>query len=287
MLRALGSAVRADVFQRVDRDLALMRPERRELVVYFGDIEGFTAVAQTQEPKVVVSVLQAYLGEMTTEVLDREGHVDKYLGDGLMAFWGAPVALADGAAMACNAALAMQARFEARRAGWEKTLGRPLVLRAALEQGPTLVGEMGTIHRVNYTVMGEPVATAFRLEGLAKKYDAHVLVGPGVAVAAGPRFVFRDVDVIRHHRSGEAVAVSELLGRAEDLAAEAPWLARHAEAMGRYRGRQFQAARDLFATLALEKPQDRLVGRYLARCQHYLGTPPGETWDGVYAGPEP
>jgi adenylate cyclase len=286
MLRALGGAVRADVFQRVDRDLALMRPERRELVIYFGDIEGFTAVAQSQEPKLVVSVLQAYLGEMTTEILDREGHVDKYLGDGLMAFWGAPVALADAAAVACSAALAMQARFEARRAGWEARLGRPLVLRASLEAGPTLVGEMGTSHRVNYTVMGEPVATAFRLEGLAKSYDAHILVGPGIVGAAGARFVFRDVDLLRHQRSGAPQAVSELLGRAEDLIAEAPWLERYREAMARYRARDFAAALAGFEALATEKPQDRLVARYVARCRHSLAEPPGPDWDGVFTGRE-
>jgi adenylate cyclase len=286
MLRALGSAVRADVFQRVDRDLALMRPERRELVLYFGDIEGFTAVAQTRDPKLVVSVLQAYLGEITTVVLDREGHVDKYLGDGLMAFWGAPVALADAAAVACQAALTMQARFQARKPEWERLLGQPLVLRAALVGGPTLVGEMGTSHRVNYTVMGEPVATVFRLETLAKKYDAHLLVSATIVEGAGERFVFREVDVIRSGRAVAPWVVYELLGGAEDLLPEQPWLQRFAVAIKHYRAQDFQASLTSFRALALEKPQDHLVLRYVARCEHYLASPPPAGWDGVFTGPE-
>lgn len=285
VFRALGGAVRADVFRRVEKDLALMRPERRELAVYFSDIEGFTAVAHHQPPRTVVSVLQDYLGEMTTLILDGEGHVDKYLGDGLMAFWGAPVELPEAAAVACSAALAMQARFDERRAEWEKLVGQSLVLRAGLEAGPTLVGEMGTMHRVNYTVMGEPVATAARLESLAKHYGARILVGPSVTQAAGDRFVFRDVDLVRLGRAAEPIRVSELLGRSDELQDEAPALARYAEALGLYRSRRFAEASVAFDALAAERPHDALVRRYADRCRAYLETPPPEGWDGVYDGP--
>lgn len=287
VLSALGGAVRADVFRRVERDLALMRPERRELTMYFSDIEGFTAVAQTQDPATVVGVLQSYLSEMTTLVLDREGHVDKYLGDGLMAFWGAPVAIPNMAALTCEAALAMQAKFEEKKAGWEKKLGRSLSLRAGIEAGDTLVGEMGTMHRVNYTVMGEPVAMAFRLEALAKRYDASILVGPQVAKAAGTSFVFREVDTVRLGRNDGPLKLFELLGRADDLVGETARLQRYAQGLEAYRARRFADAQTIFKALVVEQPDDKLLERYVARCAVYLVTPPPENWDGVFSGAEP
>lgn len=283
--KALGGAVKADVFARVERDLALMRPERRVLTVYFSDIEGFTAVAQEREPAEVVKVLQRYLDEMTQVVIDSGGHVDKYLGDGLMAFWGAPVELDDQVGKACEAALAMQERFETRRAELEAICGRSLVLRAGLETGPTVVGEMGTLHRVNYTVMGEPVATSFRLEAIAKRYGSRVLVGKPVVEAVKGQFLFRFVDVLRVSRLAEPLEVFELIGRERDHATLGARLERHEAAVRAYRERRFSEALEAFKALALES-DDALIDRYVARCETYVAAPPAETWDGVYDRPE-
>jgi adenylate cyclase len=280
VLRALGSAVRADVFTRVQRDLALMRPERRELTVYFSDIEGFTAVSDQQDPAVVVEVLRQYLTEMTTVVLDRGGHVDKYLGDGMMAFWGAPVSQENDAASACTAALEMLVRFEKRRAEWEGRCGRPILLRAGLDTGECVVGEMGTVHRINYTVMGEPVAAAFRLEALAKKYGVRLLVSEHVFKAAGDAFVFRSVDTVRLGRVEEPVHLFELLGTRKSLGA-AEWIDAWEAAHGAFRARRFAEALEGFARLRAERPDDVLVERYLARCRRYVEAPPPGDWDGV------
>jgi adenylate cyclase len=283
--RALGGAVKADVFARVERDLALMRPERRLLTVYFSDIEGFTAVAQEREPAEVVKVLQSYLNEMTGVVIESGGHVDKYLGDGLMAFWGAPVDLDDQVVKACGAALEMQARFEAKRPELEKKVGRSLVLRAGIETGPTVVGEMGTMHRVNYTVMGEPVATAFRLEAIAKRYGSRVLVAKPVVDAAAGAFLFRTVDRLRVGRLAEPLEVFELVGRVEEKANLGPRLERHEAAMKAWRERRFGEALEAFQTLAKES-EDALVDRYVARCERCVKAAPPEAWDGVYDGDE-
>ncbi len=275
VLRALGGAVRDDVFSRVERDLALMRPERRELTVYFSDIEGFTVVAHEKDPGEVVQVLRAYLEEMTTVVLDSQGHVDKYLGDGLMAFWGAPVSLDNQVASACAAALEMQKRFEAKREAWEKALGRTLMLRAGFDTGPTVVGEMGTLHRVNYTVMGEPVAASYRLEALAKKYNARVLVGPRVPELAGSKYFFREVDSIRLNRASEVVRIYELLGTEGDPAELMEW----SLAMTAYRERRFIEARAIFQKLEHSVP---LATRYARRCEALLQSPPPDPWDGTF-----
>jgi adenylate cyclase len=130
------------------------------------------------------------------------------------------------------------------------------------------------------------VATVFRLETLAKKYDAHLLVSATIVEGAGERFVFREVDVIRSGRAVAPWVVYELLGGAEDLLPEQPWLLRFAVAIKHYRAQDFQASLTSFRALALEKPQDHLVLRYVARCEHYLASPPPAGWDGVFTGPE-
>lgn len=285
VVRALGGAVRADVFRKVERDLARLHPERRELTIYVSDIEGFTAVAQEKDPEDVVKVLREYLTEMTPVIVDSAGHVDKYLGDGLMCFWGAPVELPTQAAVACEAALEMRDKFEAKQEAWEKALGRSLFMRAGIETGPTVVGEMGTIHRINYTVMGEPVATAFRLEALAKRYGATILVGEEVVVEAGEGFRFRQVDLLRLGRAEAPVKLFELIGREEDSKTEAGWLMDFEKALTAWRERRFTDALAGFKALAEARPKDMVVARYVRRCQHYAVRPPADTWNGVYDGP--
>lgn len=283
VLRALGGAVRADVFRRVERDLALMRPERRELTIFFSDIEGFTSVSNEKEPGVVVDVLRDYLSEMTNIVLDRGGHVDKYLGDGMMAFWGAPVATPNDAESACEAALRMQARFDEKRAHWEQRCGRQLVLRAGVETGDTVVGEMGTSHRVNYTVMGEPVATAARLEALAKRYGVRTLVGETLVEEARDNYLFRAVDTVRMGRDGQPIRIFELLAPLTEASAFA-WATAFEAAHQHYRERRFAEALAGFRALAEQRPTDPVVARYVARCSLCVTAPPPESWGGIYEG---
>lgn len=278
MQRALGGAVRADLLGRVERDLALMRPERRELTVFFSDIEGFTALAQTVEPRALVALLREYLAKMTDIVLADGGHVDKYLGDGLMAFWGAPVHLEDQVDVACQAALDMQAAFTERKAGWEAKAGAALVLRAGLDAGPTVVGEMGTLHRVNYTVMGEPVATAARLEGMAKRFGVKILVSEAVLKGATAAYVFRPVDRVRLGRHASTLNLFELMGRRDQLGEEAlARVERFAAAYALYAQRRFAEAKDGFAALG----DDALAQRYVRRCEGFVAAPPPESWDGT------
>ncbi len=279
-LRTLGSAVRADVMTRVERDLALMQPERRELTLFFSDIEGFTAVSNEKEPRVVAKILREYLSAMTDVVLDKGGHVDKYLGDGVMAFWGAPVSNPDDAESACEAALQMHAVFEKHAPAWDKLAGRKLILRAGLETGDAVVGEMGTSHRVNYTVMGEPVATAFRLESLAKHYGVRTLCGETLFEEAKDTYLFRSVDVVRFGRSGQLLKIYELLcplERADDF----NWALGHELAWRAWRERKFQEALTGFTELQKTRPDDAVITRYVKRCQRALEAPPPDDWEGV------
>jgi hypothetical protein len=144
---------------------------------------------------------------------------------------------------------------------------------------------MGTLHRVNYTVMGEPVATAFRLEAIAKRYGSRVLVAQPVVDAVGDAFLFRRVDRLRLGRLAEPLEVFELMGRAADRDRLGPRLERHEAAMKAWRERRFAEALEQFKALAAES-DDALVDRYVARCERCLSSPPPESWDGVYDGPE-
>jgi adenylate cyclase len=284
--RALGRALHPEVLGRVESDVGLMRPERLPIAVYFSDIEGFTALSQKLDPKVLVDLLQDYLREMTEVVIEGRGQVDKYLGDGVMAFWGAPVRLASPAQAACQAALKMRARFDRRRKSWEKTAGITLVFRSGLDIGETLVGEMGTEHRLNYTVMGESVATAAKLEALSKKYGALILCTENVQKAAGEGFVFRDVDRVRLHRHEAPITVFELLGDVKQFADVKGTLQKWQAALAAYRGRRFTEAREAFVALAA-LGNDALATRYVKRCEAFEAQPPPEGWDGVFERAEP
>lgn len=282
--RALGTAISADVFARVDKNVGLMRPERRALAVYFSDVEGFTAASHQLEPRAVVSLLQGYLSDVTGAVLDSQGQVDKYLGDGMMAFWGAPLHLEAPAEAACEAALKIRDLFEGHKASWEKQARRPLTLRAGLDFGDCVVGEMGTEHRLNYSVMGEPVAQASRLEQLCKAWGVKLLVGQGVMEAAKEKFMFREIDTIRLGRDDRVGHIYELLGRARQMKDEREWVGQFHAALAAYRMRDFAKAGELFGTI-LSHREDSVARRYKERCAQYLKHPPPSSWDGVYVDP--
>jgi adenylate cyclase len=276
--RALGTALRPEVAARLESNVSLMKPERRSVAVYLSNVDDFTDLAHQIEPETYVQVLQDYLGRMTRAVLDSQGQVDKYLGDGLMAFWGAPVRLDEPAQRACDAALQMVAAFEKRRAVWEKRCRRPLEVRAGIDFGEALVGEMGTEHRAAYTVMGEPVAAAGRLESLARGWGVRVLVTVAVVEHCGKRFVFRELDKVRLPRRVAAEPVYELVGRNDAVGAgKLEELDRFGQALRAFQERRFKEARGLFAAL----PQDVATQRYALRAVKLDDQPPSEAWDGT------
>jgi adenylate cyclase len=284
LTRALGRALPPDLLHRIQGDTKLIRPDRRSVAVYFSDIEGFTALSSKLPPAELVGMLREYLDQMTREVLTTSGHIDKYLGDGLMAVWGAPVQLGSPAKNACEAALSMKKRFDSKKASWEKRVGAPLVFRAAIDVGEAVVGEMGTEHRINYTVMGEPVATAARLETLSKTLGALILVSEEVTQAAGAGFVFRELDLVRIKRRPAPVRVFELIGTRSDAGARATTISKWNAALAAWRTRRFAEARQLFAELA-STGQDPMALKYVERCAAFEQKPPPPNWDGVVEPP--
>ena len=179
----------------------------------------------------------------------------------------------------------MRARFDKRRKAWEKSAGVPLVFRSGLDVGQTLVGEMGTEYRLNYTVMGEAVATSAKLEQLSKKYGALILCTEAVQKAAGDLYAFREVDQVRIHRREAPVRIFELLGDSKQVQTGNGKLIKWQAALELYRAQKFAEARIAFAMLT-GAGDDPLAARYVKRCEMLQAVPPPPTWDGVFDGPE-
>lgn len=281
--RALGRYVSPEVARLVTKDLTLMRPERRPVTVYFSDIEGFTRLSEQMEPERLVQMLNEYLTEMTAVVRSTGGQVDKYIGDAVMAFWGAPVRTDRHAHLACEAALKMRAALLQRQPEWEKTYGHRIQFRAGINSGEVVVGDMGSDLKSNYTVMGEAVNLASRLEGANKAYGTYVLVGESTAQQASDAYVFREVDRLRMKGRAAAMRVHELLGRHGEIPERVrEQLAVYEQALTAWHQRRFAEALTLFEQCASEYG-DPVSAVYARRCKSYLDAPPPEDWDGVYA----
>ncbi|MFZ5472005.1 MAG: CHASE2 domain-containing protein [Myxococcota bacterium] len=284
IIGALGRYVPPDVASRLQRDLALMRPKRKVVTVCFTDIEGFGALAGKLTPKKLVALLNEFFTEMSAVVQENRGQVDKYVADSLMAFWGAPVQHDTHAESACESALMMREVLKRRRDDWEKRYGHRLEFRAGINTGEAVVGDMGAEQKSNYTAMGAPVAFASELEALNEKYGTFILVGQATCEAAAGRFVFREVD--RFFEGATTTRIFELLGRKGALGEEqARFLARHEEALAAYYDRRFGEAEEKFEEIVKDNG-DLLARRYAGRCKQLLSSPPPESWEGVYTGPE-
>jgi adenylate cyclase len=253
--------------------------ESRELTVLFSDVRQFTAVSERLAPRDLSAMMNAYLTAMTEAIHREHGTIDKYIGDAIMAFWGAPLANPMHARNAVAAALAMRETmptlapaFIAR--GWPE-----LVIGIGINTGAMNVGDMGSRFRKAYTVLGDAVNLASRVEGLTKLYGVTILCGEATRAAA-PDFVWREVDYVRVVNRRTPVAIFEPLGR-ELAPSAAARLARWHEALARYRARDFAAALALFTGLEEEDVSTTLYTLFVARCRTFLAAPPPEDWDGA------
>ncbi|SIQ42446.1 adenylate cyclase [Janthinobacterium sp. TND4EL3] len=259
-----------------------MEGENRELTVLFADVRGFTAISEQLAPAALRAYINAYLTAMSHDIRDSHGGtLDKYIGDAVMAFWGAPVAFGDHASRAVASALLMQQsaarlnqQFCAR--GWP-----PLRIGIGINTGAMHVGDMGSRIRRAYTVMGDNVNLAARLEGASKLYGVGIVVGAATRAAA-PAFLYRELDLVRVLGKQEAVAIFEPRAVAGDAdAQELAQLARWSEALALLRTRKWEAAAAAVAHLQADFPEDGLYRLYAERLAQYRLAPPPADWDGV------
>lgn len=260
-----------------------MEGRKAELTVLFSDIRGFTTISEGMEPEELAALMNEYLGAMTDVVRKHRGTLDKYIGDAIMAFWGAPLDDALHARHAVEAALAMQqalatlnTQFVAK--GWPH-----IAIGVGVNTGPMTVGDMGSAVRKSYTVMGDAVNTGARLEGITKQYGVGIIVGEKTREALCDAFVFRELDRVRVKGKDDAVGIYEPLGLVDQLPdALIEELRLWQQALRLYRLQDWEQAELALLNLQRMAPC-YLYTLYNARIQHYRTQPPGEGWDGVTA----
>ncbi len=256
--------------------------EIAELTVLFSDIAGFTPVVERTPPDVVVEALGEYLQKMNEAIGATNGTVCQYLGDAIMAFWGAPDPQVDHALRACRSALAMSAAARELVARAEHS-GRPaLPTRFGLNTGEVMVGNIGAPERFNYAIVGDSVNAAARLEGLNKVYGTSILVGERTAALVGEALVLRQLDWVRMKGKARAMAVYELVGERDSLdESEQLALQRYGEGLALYRQRDFEAAAKRFTEASeLGGRGDSAAQVMGQRCENYRVEPPPDDWDG-------
>ena len=254
--------------------------ERRRLTLLCADLEGFSAIAETLPPEELVAFLNRHLEALSRVVLEHRGTLDKYLGDAVMAFWGAPGRKSDNhAEQACRAALACAESLSALDGS-----GPPAMLgvRIAVHTGDMVVGNIGSAERLDYTVVGDNVNLAFRLEALNKRYGTSCLVSEATVCAVGEGFVFRELDRVRVAGRVEPVTIYELVGSeetVEETTREA--LAAFGRGLAAYRARAFGRAAKEFQEVLGRLPEDGPSSLLLQRCRALAESPPPPTWDGI------
>jgi adenylate cyclase len=254
------------------------RPGGRQevLTVFFTDIVGFTALSEGLGDA-IVPVLSDYLELASAAVAGHDGTIDKFIGDAVMAFWGAPMPNDRHAIAACTAALDFRRRLLQRAEG-----GPPLRIRIGINTGRMLVGNIGSSERLSYTVIGDAVNVASRLEAINKRYGTEILIGEDTRAAAGAAILVRRLDTVTVYGRMQEGVIYELLEMAEEGSAEQPeWVRAYEAGLDAYARRDWAGAIELFRAVMAIRSGDRPSEIFMERCQNYLASPPPQDWTAV------
>jgi adenylate cyclase len=281
-LAAFRKYIPADLVRMLVREGVEPRPggSVRTLTVMFADIAGFTGLSERLGDQ-IIPLLSKYLDIMSREVNSHGGTIDKFIGDAVMAFWGAPVTNADHAVDACRAALACQ--HSLRASGLTDDGGRPLKVRIGINSGNMLVGNIGSEFRLNYTVIGDAVNVASRLESANKEYGTDIIIGEEARRLAGDRICVRELDRLMVYGRSGGLTIYELLD-VDDAATVLPrWVTLYERALAAYRSQDFAGAMLLFRQVLAEREADQPARLMLARCSEFVSSPPGQDWQATNA----
>jgi len=257
--------------------------ERRICTVLFSDIRGFTTISERLSPEELVSLLNSYLTPMTNLVFKYDGTLDKYMGDAIMAIFGAPVAYKDHATRCCYTALEMMAELHNLQAMWREKGLPEIDIGIGMNTGPMSVGNMGSEIRFDYTVMGDNVNLGSRLEGINKQYGTNIIISEFTLAAAKDDIHVRELDSVRVKGKREPVRIFELLGKGKPSEEAAKLIEVFEHGIQSYKRQEWEQAINLFNNVRGElKPNDFASTMYIKRCETMRENPPGEGWDGVY-----
>jgi adenylate cyclase len=256
--------------------------EMKELSVMFTDIRGFTTLSEGMSPNELVEWLNEYLGAMTDVLFKNYGTLDKYIGDAIMAFWGSPYPQQDHAVRACRCGLEMMQTLERLNRKWLAEGKREAAMGVGINTGPVNVGNMGSNKRLSWTVMGDNVNLASRLEGLTKEYRVRCILSEATFLQVTDQFVARELDRIRVKGKKQPVKIYELLAPVSESVQYAEFVSAFDAAMSLYREQRWREAAGHFAELLARYPEDGPTQIFLQRATEFLEEAPAVGWDGVY-----
>jgi len=260
--------------------------EKREMTAIFTDIQGFSAISEQLDPAHLVRLLNKYLTEMSNIIMEHFGTIDKYWGDAIVAFFGAPLFNAEHSALACRSALAIKAaeRELNKTLVTERLSPVPVFTRIGINTGEMVVGNMGAEKKMDYTIMGNAVNLASRIEGVNKYYrTGGILISEYTRAKIGDEFLLRPLDRVRVAGINTPLRLYELLSANSGQAADSERRALEIweRALDLYEQSKFKEALDLFASLIENYPNDNVARVYALRCEAFMKTPPPEDWDAV------
>ena len=261
---------------------------------FFTDIQSFSAFSEKLTASELVALLNQYLTDMTDVLFEYNGTLDKYIGDAIVAFYGAPIEIEDHEYWSCITAIKMQESLELLRQGWQAEGDRwPEIVhhmqnRIGISSGQMVTGNMGSASRMNYTMMGDNVNTAARLESSAKQYGVYIQIANSTYEPVKDRMVVRDLDNVRVMGKNEPVKVWELISEVgKEPEKYKKILPAYHEALELYKNQEWEKAIEAFK--ASDSLEDMFSGRktnpsriYIPRCEHFMANPPGDDWDGVW-----
>jgi adenylate cyclase len=257
--------------------------DRRTLTILFSDIRGFTSIAETTEPEVLVELLHGFLDPMSEIIVEHGGTIDKYIGDAIMALFGAPIEKPLHAVMACRTALAMVEKLKNLSIEWQSQ-GRPLLrMGVGINSGEAVVGNMGSRRLFDYTAIGDNVNLASRLEGLNKYYNTEILISKATAESLDEGFVFREIDFVMVKGKKEPLVIYELLGEGTPDPEVANFLTAYQEGRSLFLSRRWQESAAAFLAALRIKSTDIPSQNFLTLSQKYLVDPPDHGWRGIRA----
>jgi adenylate cyclase len=275
--------VSADVVQKMIEDPAAIKMggESKYLTVLFSDIEGFTTISEKLSPEELSQLLNIYLTGMTEVVFENKGTLDKFIGDAIMCFWGAPVSMEDHVTKACVTALEMQKVNEKLNIRFEKEYGLTINTRIGINSGDMAVGNMGSETQFAYTVLGDSVNLAARLEGINKEYATQIMISEFSFEQVKDKFVFRKIDKVAVKGKEEPVTIYQLLGAFDEVSEEEVKVVhKFHEGLNYYFNKKFSDALEVFHSEELK--QDETSRMFASRCKEFLSTPPSAEWNGVW-----
>ncbi len=267
-----------------DNSKLTLSGEQRDMTVLFSDIRGFTTISEKLPPKILADLMNEYLTPMTALVFQTEGTLDKYIGDAVMAFWGAPGHMPDHALRCCRTAVAMMRELAKLQERWrlEGKNYPPIDIGLGINSGPMVVGNFGGEQRFGYTVLGDNVNLSSRLEGTNKEYRSHIIISEATWKQCDGQVAARELGAVRVKGKREPVKIFELMDDKPPSGELAEVIDIFNLGIARFREQKWEEARAQFRKVLAIRPDDGPPQAYIEFCNDYEKDPPGPEWDGVY-----